>query len=71
MASLGVASLPEALAMPISVSSAFFDSEAFKRMVGRDEARDKAVLAALARIDNVVRAVGSLGKAVSALASSR
>lgn len=56
--------LPLALNMPVSAVSDFFTTGAYSNYCKAQEGQQKLILAVLSRIDNVVRAVGGLGKAL-------
>jgi len=64
---LGSTPYPQALQLPLSVAQAYFETQAFK--FGQDSiaAKDRAIVAIGERVDNVVRAVGALHKAIASL----
>lgn len=51
--------------MPLSRARDFLESDAFSGYKKGQEAQQKLTVAFLARIDNVVRAIGGLGKALA------
>ena len=55
----------QAMAMRRSDTKALFESSAFKDWKKGRESKGKAEHAVLERLDNVIRAIGSLGKALT------
>lgn len=54
-----------ALDLPLSAVRDFYESSAFTSYRKGQEAQQKLTIAVLGRIDNVVRAIGNLGKALA------
>ncbi|KDB50596.1 hypothetical protein X805_38040 [Sphaerotilus natans subsp. natans DSM 6575] len=65
MAIVGGASYPQALALPMSSLSDFFDSRAYSDFLRRKEAEGKVTMAMIDRGDAIIRAVGGLARVMS------
>lgn len=56
---------PQALALPMSFASAYFESKVHTQHMKSEEGRQRSLNAVLQRIDGVVKAIGELGKALA------
>lgn len=56
---------PQALALPMSLVSAYFDSDVIKQHGKAAESQQRIVSAVISRMDAILRSLGNLGKALS------